>query len=87
MLRHAVAERARAARAASGCDGELERAAGFDEMVGASPEMRQVFALVEQIAPADATVLLRGETGTGKELVARAIHRRSPTARAALRRR
>jgi two-component system response regulator AtoC len=77
VLRHAVAgERAR--RDLERLKGELERAAGFDEMVGGSPEMRQVFALVEQIAPTDATVLLRGETGTGKELVARAIHRRSP---------
>jgi two-component system response regulator AtoC len=42
--------------------------------------MREVFAMVEQVAPADATVLLRGETGTGKELVARAIHHRSPRA-------
>jgi two-component system response regulator AtoC len=77
VLRHAVAaERAR--RDVVRLRGELERAAGFEEMVGASPQMQQVFALVEQIAPTDATVLVRGETGTGKELVARAIHRRSP---------
>ncbi len=57
--------------------GELERAAGFEDMVGSAPAIREVFALVDQVAPADATVLLRGETGTGKELVARAIHRRS----------
>jgi two-component system response regulator AtoC len=77
VLRQAVASE-RARRELLRLRGELERAAGFDEMVGASPEMRQVFALVEQVAPADATVLIRGETGTGKELVARAIHRRSP---------
>jgi two-component system response regulator AtoC len=77
VLRHAVAgERAR--RDVRRLQGELERAAGFEEIVGASPEMRQVFALVEQVAPTDATILIRGETGTGKELVARAIHRRSP---------
>ncbi len=77
VLRHAVeAERAR--RDVVRLRGELERAAGFEEMVGGSPEMQQVFSLVEQIAPTDATVLLRGETGTGKELVARAVHRRSP---------
>ena len=76
VLRHAVASE-RARRELARLRGELERAAGFDEMVGASPEMRQVFGVVEQVATADATVLIRGETGTGKELVARAIHRRS----------
>jgi len=76
VLRHAVASE-RARRELLCLRGELERASGFEEMVGASPEMRQVFALVEQVAPADATVLIRGETGTGKELIARSIHRRS----------
>jgi two-component system response regulator AtoC len=77
VLRHAVAgERSR--RDVVLLRGELERAAGFEELVGSSPAMRQVFTMVDQVAPADATVLLRGETGTGKELVARAIHRRSP---------
>ena len=76
VLHHAVAgERAR--RELDRLRGELDRVAGFDELVGASPEMRQVFALVEQVAGTDATVLLRGETGTGKELVARSLHRRS----------
>jgi two-component system response regulator AtoC len=77
VLRHAVAgERTR--REVARLQGELERAAGFEEMVGASPEMRQVFELVDRVAPTDATVLIQGETGTGKELVARALHRRSP---------
>ena len=75
--RHAVAHE-RQRRDVARLTGELERAAGFEEMVGSSPPMREVFSMVEQVAPADATVLLRGETGTGKELVARAIHRRSP---------
>jgi two-component system response regulator AtoC len=77
VLRHAVAHE-RQRRDVARLTGELERAAGFEEMVGTSPPMREVFSMVEQVAPADATVLLRGETGTGKELVARAIHRRSP---------
>ena len=79
VLRHAVAHE-RQRRDLARLAGELERAAGFGEMVGTSAPMREVFAMVEQVAPADATVLLRGETGTGKELVARAIHRRSPRA-------
>ncbi len=77
VLRHAVAgERAR--RDLERLRGELERAAGFEELVGSSAAMQEVFRLVERVAGADATVLLRGETGTGKELVARAVHRRSP---------
>jgi two-component system response regulator AtoC len=57
--------------------GELDRAAGFEELVGSSPPMQEVFRVIQQVAGADATVLLRGETGTGKELVARALHKRS----------
>jgi DNA-binding NtrC family response regulator len=53
----------------------------FGNMVGASVAMRQTFELVDQIARTEATVLVTGETGTGKELVAEAIHQRSPRAR------
>ncbi len=49
-------------------------------MVGTSPAMQEVYRLVRQVAPTNATVLLTGETGTGKELVARAIHELSPRA-------
>ena len=77
VLRHAVAHE-RQRRDVERLTGELERAAGFEEMVGTSAPVREVLSLVEQVAGADATVLLRGETGTGKELVARALHRRSP---------
>ena len=57
---------------------ELELHPGFPEIVGHSPKMVAVFRAIEQVAATDTTVLLLGETGTGKELVARAIHIRSP---------
>jgi formate hydrogenlyase transcriptional activator len=50
----------------------------FEEIIGSSAEMKRVMGQVEVVAPTDATVLILGETGTGKELVARAIHRLSP---------
>ena len=61
-----------------GCAASSSRRPGSRRSSATSPAMREVFSMVEQVADADATVLLRGETGTGKELVARAIHRRSP---------
>jgi len=57
-------------------DVELEQ--GLDEMVGTSAALRRVQRQVEVVAPTDATVLILGETGTGKELIARAIYRLSP---------
>src|ERR1700739_4587803 len=50
----------------------------FEEIVGSSPALQAVLAKVAKVAPADSTVLITGETGTGKELIARAIHKRSP---------
>ena len=50
----------------------------FEEIVGTSAALQRVQRLVEVVAPTDATVLILGETGTGKELVARAVHRMSP---------
>jgi len=51
---------------------------GFGEIIGRSGALKEVMAKVARVAPSDATVLLLGETGTGKELVARALHRMSP---------
>ncbi len=48
------------------------------DMVGRSPTMREIFGLIERIAPTDATVLIEGETGTGKDMVARTLHQLSP---------
>ncbi|MEI6224246.1 MAG: sigma 54-interacting transcriptional regulator [Deltaproteobacteria bacterium] len=52
----------------------------YGELVGAGPSMREVYRRIEKVAPTDVTVLVQGETGTGKELVAREIHRRSARA-------
>jgi PAS domain S-box-containing protein len=57
---------------------EIDKAWAFEEVVGASPALRSVLAAVAKVAPADSTVLITGETGTGKELIARAIHKKSP---------
>jgi formate hydrogenlyase transcriptional activator len=56
---------------------EIDKGSMRDEIVGSSGALRKVLSLVSKVAPTDATVLITGETGTGKELVARAIHRRS----------
>jgi transcriptional regulator with GAF, ATPase, and Fis domain len=50
----------------------------YGELLGAGASMREVYRRIEKVAPTDVTVLVQGETGTGKELVAREIHRRSP---------
>ncbi|HTF64918.1 MAG TPA: sigma-54-dependent Fis family transcriptional regulator [Edaphobacter sp.] len=56
---------------------EIDKTSMFEEIVGASPALKAVLAGVAKVAPTDSTVLITGETGTGKELIARAIHKRS----------
>src|SRR5262249_49271135 len=57
---------------------EVDRSSMFEEIVGSSPPLRAVLSHLSKVAPTDSTVLITGETGTGKELIARAIHKRSP---------
>jgi PAS domain S-box-containing protein len=59
---------------------EIDKASMFEEIVGTSPALKSVLSRISKVAPSDSTVLITGETGTGKELVARAIHRRSARA-------
>jgi len=57
---------------------EVNQKYNFEELVGESPGMREVYSMIDKVAKTKATVLIQGESGTGKELVARAIHFRSP---------
>jgi PAS domain S-box-containing protein len=57
---------------------EVDRSSMFEEIVGSSAPLRAVLSDLAKVAPTDSTVLITGETGTGKELIARAIHKRSP---------
>jgi formate hydrogenlyase transcriptional activator len=62
---------------------EIDRSSMFEEIVGSSVPLRSVLAQVAKVAPTDSTVLILGETGTGKELIARAIHKLSKRSRRA----
>jgi PAS domain S-box-containing protein len=59
---------------------EIDRSSMFEEIVGSSKPMAALLKKVDKVAPSDSTVLILGETGTGKELIARALHRRSKRA-------
>ncbi len=63
--------------ASGSVDLEVSKKERFFELIGRSLRMREIFATLEKVAPSELTVLVRGETGTGKELVARAIHQAS----------
>src|SRR2546428_10315263 len=54
--------------------GELRKLGRFGPLIGASPPMQRVYELIAKVAQTDATVMLTGETGTGKELVAATVH-------------
>ena len=56
---------------------EAEAGARFEEIIGSTPQMREIFSMVSLVAKTDVTVLVQGESGTGKELVARAVHSKS----------
>ena len=56
---------------------EVDRASMFEEIVGSSKALHTVLSMIAMVAPTDSTVLITGETGTGKELIARAVHKRS----------
>lgn len=77
-----VIEKALRVQALSRENGELRAELGrryeFESLVGRSPAMQQIFATIERIAPSRATVLLAGESGVGKDRIARAIHQHSP---------
>jgi two-component system response regulator HydG len=73
-----AAERLRLAKANRDLHRQLEERFGFEGLIGNSPRMHAVLAKLKAIAPTSATILIQGETGTGKELVAKAIHTNSP---------
>ncbi len=79
LLKRALAER-RLDAENQRLKAQLDVKYGFENIVGASPAMQEVFQTIRQVAPTRATVLIQGESGTGKELVARALHQCSPRA-------
>jgi DNA-binding NtrC family response regulator len=78
LLLERAAQRRRLETYSQTLERELSTQGVLGELVGASPEMQQVFSLMRQVAPTSATVLITGESGTGKELAARALHSLSP---------
>ena len=76
-LLHRAVEKAELARRVAKLEQQLETRYSFDAIIGQSKSLRDAIALAEKVAPTDTTILLTGETGTGKEVFARAIHQAS----------
>jgi len=74
MTDHLQDARDKLAQEKSYLEGEIQAELGFEEIIGRSPVLREVLKDVRVVAPTDSTVLILGETGTGKELVARSVH-------------
>ena len=77
-LTHMVQERHRLLEENRRLKSRLEPLEGWGEMIGVSSKMKEVFAIIRKVAPLDCSVIIQGGSGTGKELVARLIHRESP---------
>jgi DNA-binding NtrC family response regulator len=78
LLLERAAAQEKLAEHAERLERQLSNQGVLGEMVGSAPKMREVFSLIQQVAPSRAAVLITGESGTGKELAARAIHSLSP---------
>ncbi|MBO0799961.1 MAG: sigma-54-dependent Fis family transcriptional regulator, partial [Blastocatellia bacterium] len=82
-IRRALERRALSSRVAQ-LEAQARDRYQFSQIIGRSPAMQRVFQIIERVAPTNSTVLITGRTGTGKELVARAIHFNSPRAKKSL---
>jgi DNA-binding NtrC family response regulator len=80
ILLDKIVERQETLREVKALRRQLREHGSFGAMIGNSPEMRKIYAVVEQSAPTGASVLITGESGTGKELVAQTVHQLSPRA-------
>jgi len=78
MLGEAALDVATALRERDGTSDGSGRRTSYAGITGSAPGMLELYSLLDRVAPSDSTVLIQGENGTGKELVARAIHDRSP---------
>ena len=78
LVVHRALERTRLERENRMLLDQIQRNYGFENLIGSGPAMGRVFETIQKVAETDLTVLIRGQSGTGKELVAQALHNRSP---------